>query len=153
MTPVIRIYLDEPSITILNASKQHVHNKCHILSLKQIPRDLKTYLHFCNRKGPRQCTNTANWRLRWKKGGRFFTQNWTLSETLQISHVVFIRCVKECSVCFLAEVCLVFEVLRMQKTCILWSRQHVTAKTVISLKIKQNIDLLQRATLKSIHFR
>ena len=48
------------------------------------------------------------WRLRWKKGGRLFTQNWTLSETLQISHVVLIRCVKECSACFLAEVCLVF---------------------------------------------
>ena len=93
------------------------------------------------------------WRLQWKKGGRLFTQNWTLSETLQISHVVLIRCVKECSACFLAEVCLVFEILRMQKTCILWSRQHVTAKTVISLKIKQNIDLLQRATLKSVHFR
>ena len=45
-----------------------------------------------------------------------FTQNLTLSETLQISHVVLIRCVKECSACFLAEVCLVFEMLRMQKT-------------------------------------
>ena len=56
-------------------------------------------------------------------------------------NVVLIRCVKECSVCFLAEVCLVFEILCMQKTCILWSRQHVTAKTVISIKIKQNIDL------------
>ena len=51
MTPVIRIYLDEPSITILNASKQHVHNKYHILSLKQIPRDLKTYLHFAIERG------------------------------------------------------------------------------------------------------
>ena len=40
----------------------------------------------------------------------------TLSETLQISHVDLIRCVKECSACFLAEVCLVFEMLRMQKT-------------------------------------
>ena len=63
-------------------------------------------------------------------------------ETLQISHVVLIRCVKECSVCFLAEVCLVFDILHMQKTCILWSRQHISAKTVISLKIKQNIDRL-----------
>ena len=98
-------------------------------------------------------TKWWNWKLRWKKGGRFFTQNWTLSETLQISHVVLIRYVKECSVYFLAEVCLVFEILRMQKTCILWSRQHVTAKTVISLKTKQNIEVLQRATLKSVHFR
>ena len=39
----------------------------------------------------------------------------------------------------------------MQKTCILWSRQHVTAKMVISLKLKQNIDILQHATLKSVH--
>ena len=45
-----------------------------------------------------------------------FYSNLTLSETLQILHVVLIRCVKECSVCFLAEVCLVFEILRMQKT-------------------------------------
>ena len=30
-------------------------------------------------------------------------------------NVVLIRCVKECSVCFLAEVCLVFEILCMQK--------------------------------------
>ena len=74
---------------------------------------------------------------------------------LQISHVVLIKCVKECSVCFLAEVCLVFEILGMQKTCILWSCQHVTAnvKTVISLKIKQNIDVLQHVTLKGVHFR
>ena len=43
MIPVIRIYLMDlqtvviiagPSITILNASKQHIHSKCHILSLK-----------------------------------------------------------------------------------------------------------------------
>ena len=67
--------------------------------------------------------------------------------------VVLIRCVKECSVCFLAEVCLVFEILCKPKSCILWSRKHVTAKMVISLKIKQNIDLLQCATLKSVHFR
>ena len=76
-----------------------------------------------------------------------------LCQKRMTTHVVLIRCVKECSVCFLAEVCLVFEILRMQKTYIWWSRQHVTTKTVISLKIKQNIDLLQRATLKSVHFR
>ena len=44
MIPVIRIYLlylqtvlitAGPSVTILNASRQHVHNKCHILSLKR----------------------------------------------------------------------------------------------------------------------
>ena len=34
----------------------------------------------------------------------------------EISHVVLIRCVKECSACFLSEVCLVFKMLRMQKT-------------------------------------
>ena len=53
---------------------------------------------------------------------------------------------------FLAEVCFVFEILCMQKNLYLWSRQHVMAKTVISLKMQQNIDLLQRATLKSVNF-
>ena len=94
-----------------------------------------------------------NWRLRWKKGGRIFTQNWTLSKTLQISHAVLFRCVKQCSVCFFAEVFFVYEILRMQKSLYLWSHQHVTGKTVISLKIQQNIDLLQRVTLKSVYFR
>ena len=51
---------------------------------------------------------------------------------------------------FFAEVCFVFEILRMQKSLYLWSHQHVTAKMVISLKIQQNIDLLQRVTLKSV---
>ena len=32
-------------------------------------------------------------------------------------------------------------------------RQERTAKMVISLKIQQNIDLLQHATLKSVDFR
>ena len=59
-----------------------------------------------------------NWRVRWKRGVRYFTQNWTLSKTLQISHAALFRCVKQCSVCFLAEVCLVFKILCMQKTCI-----------------------------------
>ena len=54
---------------------------------------------------------------------------------------------------FFAEVCFVYEILRMQKSLYLWSHQHVTAKMVISLKIKQNIDLLQCTTLKSVHFR
>ena len=94
-----------------------------------------------------------NWRLWWKKGGRIFTQNWTLSKTLQISHAVLFRCVKQCSVCFFAEVFFVYEILRMQKSLYLWSHQHVTGKTVISLKIQQNIDLLQRVTLKSVDFR
>ena len=97
------------------------------------------------------CMN--NWRLRWKKGGRIFTQNWTLSKTLQISHAVLFRCVKQCSVCFFAEVFFVYEILRMQKSLYLWSHQHMTGKTVISLKIQQNIDLLQRVTLKSVDFR
>ena len=35
-----------------------------------------------------------------------------------------------------------------ENLCLL-SRQHVTAKTEISLKIQQNIDLLQRVTLKN----
>ena len=37
------------------------------------------------------------WRLHWKKGARFFTQKWTLSKTLQVSHAVLLRCVKQCS--------------------------------------------------------
>ena len=43
--------------------------------------------------------------------------------------------------------------VRMQKSLYFWSHQHVTGKTVISLKIQQNIDLLQRVTLKSVDFR
>ena len=41
----------------------------------------------------------------------------------------------------------------MQKNLYLLSRQRVTAKTVISLKIQQNIDLSQRVTLKNVEFR
>ena len=40
-----------------------------------------------------------------------------------------------------------------KKSLYLLSRQHVTAKTVISLKIEQNIDLSQRVTLKYVDFR
>ena len=58
-----------------------------------------------------------------------------------------------CSVCFFAEVFFVYEILRMQKSLYLWSHRHVTGKTVISLKIQQNIDLLQHVTLKSVDFR
>ena len=39
------------------------------------------------------------------------------------------------------------------KNLYLLSRQHVTAKTVISLKIQQNIDLLQCVSLKNVDFR
>ena len=94
-----------------------------------------------------------NWRVRWKKGVRIFTQKWTLSKTLQISYAVLFRCVKQCSVCVFPEICFVFEILRMQKNLYLLSRQRVTAKTVISLKIQQNIDLSQRVTLKNVEFR
>ena len=41
----------------------------------------------------------------------------------------------------------------MQKSLYLLSRQYVTAKTVISLKIQQNIDLSQRVTLQNVDFR
>ena len=54
---------------------------------------------------------------------------------------------------FFAEVFFVYKILHMQKSLYLWSHQHVTGKTVISLKIQQNIDLLQRVTLKSVDFR
>ena len=46
---------------------------------------------------------------------------------------------------------LTFEWYCMQKSLYLWSQQYVTGKTVISLKIQQNIDLLQRVTLKSVN--
>ena len=59
---------------------------------------------------------------------------------------------KKCSLYCLFEVFFVFERLRMQKNLYLWSRQHVTAKTVSSLKIEQNIYLLRRVTLKSVDF-
>ena len=51
---------------------------------------------------------------------------------------------------FFPEVCIVFEILRMQKTLYLLWRQHVTAKTVISLQIQQIIDLSQCVTLKML---
>ena len=41
----------------------------------------------------------------------------------------------------------------MQKTLYMLLRQHVTAKTVISLQIEQIIDLSQRVTLKNVDFR
>ena len=46
-----------------------------------------------------------------------------------------------------------FRDITYAKTLYLLSRQHVTAKTVISLKIQQNIDLLQRVTSKSVDVR
>ena len=50
---------------------------------------------------------------------------------------------------FFAEVFFVYKILHTQKSLYLWSHQHVTG---LSLKIQQNIDLLQRVTLKSVHF-
>ena len=94
-----------------------------------------------------------NWRLRWKKSARFLTQNWTLSKTLQISHAVLFRCVKQYSVCFFCWSFLPFRNITYAKNLYLLSRQHVTPKTVISLKIQQNIDLSQRVSLKNVDFR
>ena len=66
MIPVKRIYLlylqtvliiAGPGVTIYNASKQHVHGKRHILSLKsQILGDLKIYLAI--EMSTKQYTNT-----------------------------------------------------------------------------------------------
>ena len=50
-----------------------------------------------------------------EKGVKIFIQKWTLSKMLQILHAVLFRCVKQCSMCFLAEVCFIFEILSMQK--------------------------------------
>ena len=55
------------------------------------------------------------WRVRWKKGVRYFTQNRTLSKTLQISHAVLFRSLKQCSACFFPEACFLFEILHMRK--------------------------------------
>ena len=47
------------------------------------------------------CSYThINWRVRWKKDIRYFTQKWTLSEMLQILHAVLSTCLKQCSPCF-----------------------------------------------------
>ena len=62
----------------------------------------------------------CNWRVRWKKGVRYFTQNRTLSKTLQISHAVLFRCLKQCSACFFPEACFLFEILRMRKNTFFW---------------------------------
>ena len=61
-----------------------------------------------------------NWRVRWKKGVTYFTQNRPLSKTLQISHAVLFRCLKQCSACFFPEACFLFEILRMRKNTFLW---------------------------------
>ena len=66
------------------------------------------------------------------------------------SSAVLFRYVKQCSVCFHAEVFSEYDVCR--KNLYLLSRHHVTAKTVISLKIQRNIDLLQLVTLKNVDF-
>ena len=74
--------------------------------------------------GSLSATRLDNWRVRWKKGVRTFTQKWTLSEMFQILHAVLFTGVKQCSACFFPEVCFFFEILRMRKThfskAILW---------------------------------
>ena len=65
MTTVIRItllYLQTalikagPGVTPQNASKQHIHSKCHILSLKS--NTWRLTFKSCNRNKPKQYTNT-----------------------------------------------------------------------------------------------
>ena len=48
---------------------------------------------------------------------------------------------------------LCFRNIMYAKNLYLLSSQHVTVKTVISLKIQQNIDLLQRVSFKIVDFR
>ena len=45
-----------PGVTVQNASKQHIHSKCYILSLKANIRRLKN--KSCNRNERKQYTNT-----------------------------------------------------------------------------------------------
>ena len=70
------------------------------------------------------------------------------SKLTEFLHVAFISVEKHHPVFFSTGLLFVFEILHMQKLVFGLSRQHATAKTVISLKIPQNVDLLQRATLK-----
>ena len=65
MTTVIRInllYLQTaliiagPGVTLQNASKQHIHSKCHILSLKS--NSWRLTFKSCDRNEPKQYTNT-----------------------------------------------------------------------------------------------
>ena len=62
-------------------------------------------------------------------------------------HVAFTSVEKHHPV-FFSLICSSFSRYHVCKNLYLLSRQHMTAKTVISLKILRNIDLLQRATLK-----
>ena len=71
----------------------------------------------------------------------------------EILHVIFNWIETRHPVFFLAVLLFVFEILRMQNNLCFLSRQHVTPKTVISLKIQQNIDLSQRAALTIVDFR
>ena len=55
--------------------------------------------------------------------------------------------------CIFSLVCSLFSRYYICKNLYLLSRQCVTAQTVISLKMQQNIDLLQRATLRKCWFQ
>ena len=68
------------------------------------------------------------------------------SKLAEFLHVAFIPFEKHHPV-FFSLVCSLFSRYYVCKNLYLLSLQHVTAKMVISLKIQQNIDLLQRATL------
>ena len=53
---------------------------------------------------------------------------------------------------FFPLVCFSFSRYYVRKKLLFVVRQHVTTKTVISLKIQQNIDLSQRAALTNVDF-
>ena len=75
------------------------------------------------------------------------------SKLAEFLHVAFISVEKHYPV-FFPLVCSSFSRYYVCKNLYLFnfllSRQHVTAKTVFPLKIPQNVDLLQRATLKKM---
>ena len=60
----------------------HLSNACKVVCLECVSSEHK------------------NWRFQWRNSIRYLTQKWTLSKTLQISHVVLFRYVKQCSACF-----------------------------------------------------
>ena len=103
-------------------------------------------------------TTNNNWRVWWKKGVRSFTQKWTLSTFVvnrsklhmqfclgAFNNVLYVFLLKFASFSKYS--------IMHAKHLYLLSRQHVTANSVISLKIQQNIDLSQRVSLKNVDFR
>ena len=57
--------------------------QCLLTSIMWVSSTSETKSHCFHVSGTRLAASINNWRVQWKKGVRIFTQNWTLSETLQ----------------------------------------------------------------------